>query len=149
MRDAPIIARLAKLIEDWPSRGFWVCRELLRRESQASNQKRIYRLYKLMRLNQRRAAKRRRPKRERLPLYVPRLPDSVWSADFMSDALVCGRRYRLFNVVDDFNREALHIEVDTSINSERLVRIFDRLRKQRGLPQILRKRPVSAPSPGS
>jgi putative transposase len=56
----------------------------------------------------------------------------------MGDALTGGRRYRLFNVVDDINREAPHIEVDTSINSERLIRIFDRLRKQRGLPQILR-----------
>ncbi len=52
-------------------------------------------VYKLMRLNLRRAAKRRQPQRERLPLYVPKLPDSVWSADFMSDALLCGRRYRL------------------------------------------------------
>lgn len=91
-----------------------------------------------MNLNLRRAAKRRLPKRERVPLYVPRLPDSVWSADFMSDALVCGRRYRLFNVVDDFNREALHIEVDTSITSERLIRVFARLHKERGLPQVLR-----------
>lgn len=138
VRDAPIIARLAKLIEDRPSRGFWMCRKLLRREGHAWNHKRIYRVYTLMRLNQRRAAKRRLPKRERLPLYVPRLPDSVWSADFMSDALICGRRYRLFNVVDDFNREALHIEADTSINSERLIRVFDQLRRQRGLPQILR-----------
>lgn len=138
VRDAPIIAELAKLVEDRPSRGFWKCRKLLRRQGHAWNHKRIYRVYRLMRLNLRRAAKRRLPKRERLPLYVPRLADSVWSADFMSDALICGKRYRLFNVVDDFNREALHIEVDTSINSERLIRIFDRLRKQRGLPQILR-----------
>ncbi len=73
-----------------------------------------------------------------MPLYIPRHLDTVWSADFMSDALSCGRRFRLFNVVDDFNREALHIEVDTSITSERLVRIFDRLRSQRRLPQVLR-----------
>ena len=50
---------------------------------------------------------------------MPRQPDSVWSADFVADALICGKRFRLFNVVDDFNREALHIEVDTSITSER------------------------------
>jgi putative transposase len=49
-----------------------------------------------MKLNLRRAAKHRLPKRERLPLYVPKLSDSVWSADFMIDALICGRRYRLF-----------------------------------------------------
>lgn len=95
-------------------------------------------MYKAMKLNLRRAAKRRLPKRERVPLYVPQLPDIVWSADFMSDALACGRRFRTFNVVDDFNREALHIEVDTSINSHRLVRVFEQLRKTQGLPQVLR-----------
>lgn len=62
----------------------------------------------------------------------------MWSADFMADALLCGKRFRLFNVVDDFNREALHIEVDTSITSERLVRVFERMRWERGLPQVLR-----------
>ena len=56
----------------------------------------------------------------------------------MSDALADGRRFRTFNVVDDFNREALHIEVDTSITSGRLVRIFERLQREHGLPQILR-----------
>lgn len=78
------------------------------------------------------------PKRERVPLYVPLLPDAVWSADFMADALACGRRFRTFNVVDDFNREALHIEVDTSISSTRLVRIFEQLKRDNGLPQVLR-----------
>jgi putative transposase len=91
-----------------------------------------------MKLNLRRAARRRLPKRERAPLYVPRLPDSVWSADFVSDALICGRRFRLFNIVDDFNREVVHIEADTSITSERLVRVFERLRQERGLPKVLR-----------
>ena len=100
--------------------------------------KRIYRVYKAMKLNLRRAAKRRLPNRERVPLYVPRHPDTVWSADFMSDALACGRRFRTFNVVDDFNREVLHIEVDTSITSVRLVRIFEQIRRDHGLPQVLR-----------
>ncbi len=138
VRDAEIIAALAALVENRPSRGFWMCRKHLRRQGRPWNHKRIYRVYKLMKLNLRRAAKRRLPKRERLPLYVPRLPDSVWSADFMSDALICGRRFRLFNVVDDFNREALHVEVDTSITSERLIRVFEHLRRTRGLPQVLR-----------
>ncbi|WP_258383168.1 IS3 family transposase [Xanthomonas citri] len=102
------------------------------------NPKRIYRVYKAMKLNLRRAAKRRLPKRERVPLYVPRLPDTVWSVDFMSDALACGRRFRTFNVVDDFNREALHIEVDTSINSQRLVRVFEQIKRDHGLPQVVR-----------
>jgi putative transposase len=138
VRDAEVIAALAQLVEARPSRGFWKCCSLLRRK-RTWNPKRIYRVYKAMRLNLRRAAKRRLPKRERVPLYVPKLPDSVWSADFMSDALACGRRFRTFNVVDDFNREALHIEIDTSITSTRLVRIFEQLRRDHGaLPQVLR-----------
>ena len=52
--------------------------------------------------------------------------------------MICGRRYRLFNVVDDFNREALHVEIDTSLTSERLIRVFEHLRQTRGLPQVLR-----------
>jgi len=62
---------------------------------------------------------------------VPHMPDTVWSADFMTDALYNSRSFRTFNVVDDFNREALHIEIDTSITSERLVRIFQRLQAER------------------
>jgi putative transposase len=139
VRDAELIAALARLVEDHPSRGFWKCCARLRRERPEWNSKRIYRVYKAMRLNLRRAARRRLPKRERVPLYVPQLPDKVWSADFMSDALACGRRLRTFNVVDDFNREALHIEVDTSITSARLVRIFEQLRRDHGsLSQVLR-----------
>lgn len=138
MRDADVIAALASLVEDRPSRGFWKCCKLLRRLRPDWNHKRIYRVYKAMKLNLRRAAKRRLPKRERVPLYVPLLPDMVWSADFMSDALACNRRFRTFNVVDDFNREALHIEVDTSITATRLVRIFEQLKHDHGLPQVLR-----------
>ena len=75
-----------------------------------------------MNLHLRRRARRRLPKRVRVPLYVPELPDVVWSADFMSDALYARKRFRTFNVIDDYNREALTIEVDTSLRGERLVR---------------------------
>jgi hypothetical protein len=61
--------------------------------------------------------------RERVALYLPRHPNTVWSADFRCDALNRGRRFRVFHIVDDFNLEAPHIEVDTSITSERLVGI--------------------------
>lgn len=138
MRDAEVIAALASLVEGRPNRGFWKCRKLLKRRGHPWNHKRIYRVYKQMNLHLRRAAKRRLPKRLRVPLYVPQLPDTVWSADFMSDTLASGRRFRTFNLVDDFNREALHIEIDTSITSPRLVRIFEQLRAERGLPQVLR-----------
>lgn len=138
VRDAELIGALGRLVEERPSRGFWKCRAFLRRSDPQWNHKRIYRVYKAMQLNLRRKARKRLPKRQRAALYVPRLPDTVWSVDFMSDALACGRRFRTFNVVDDFNREALHIEVDTSINSSRLVRIFEQLKHNHGLPQVIR-----------
>jgi putative transposase len=58
---------------------------------------------------------------------VPRLPNQVWSADFMSDALYTGSRFRTFNVIDDFNREVVAIEIDTPRTARRLIRVFKRL----------------------
>ncbi len=101
VRDAEIIVALAALVDARPSRGFWKCRKLLKRERHGWNHKRIYRVYKRMNLHLCCCAKRRLPKRLRVPLYVPELPNAVWPADFMSDALASGRRFRTFNVVDD------------------------------------------------
>ena len=69
-----------------------------------------------------------------MALSVPKRPNRVWSIDFMSDALACGRRFRTFNVIDDFNGQSVHIEVDTSINSARLVRVFEQIKRDHGLP---------------
>jgi len=73
-----------------------------------------------------------------MPLVAPAQPNRVWSADFMSDALYNGVRFRSFNVLDDFNREALTIEIDTSLPSQRLVRVFEQLKAERSLPDVLR-----------
>lgn len=56
----------------------------------------------------------------------------------MHDALVCGRRFRMFNVVDDFNREALSIEIDLNLPAQRVVRVLDRIAANRGYPAMLR-----------
>jgi putative transposase len=138
IRDAAVIAAIRKQVDKQSAWGFWQCYKQIRREGHGWNHKRVYRVYKLMKLHRRSKAKRRLPKREKAELYVPLAPDTVWSADFMSDALLCGKRFRLFNVVDDFNRELMHVEVDTSITSQRLIRIFEQLEREHGLPQILR-----------
>jgi putative transposase len=91
-----------------------------------------------MKFNHRRRVKRRVPTRERQPLVVPQRPNQVWSADFMIDGLYGGRRFRTFNVLDDFNREVLAIKIDTSITSRLLVRVFEQLEDERGLPEVLR-----------
>jgi putative transposase len=91
-----------------------------------------------MRLNLKRRAKRRLPERIKQPLLAPQLPYHVWSADFMCDTLYSGNRFRTFNVIDDFNRECLAVEIDTSITGKRLIRVFERLKSERGLPETLR-----------
>lgn len=64
--------------------------------------------------------------RVKQPLLAPQQPNQVWSADFMSDSLYAGNRFRTFNVIDDCNREILAIEIDTSITGPRLIRVFER-----------------------
>jgi len=69
---------------------------------------------------------------------VPQANNQVWSMDFMYDKLEDGRNLRLFNVIDDFNREALGIEVDFSLPSERVIRALKQIISWRGKPQVFR-----------
>ena len=78
------------------------------------------------------------PVRNPSPLATPEALNQSWSVDFMHDALVCGRRFRTFNVVDDFNREALSIEIDLNLPALRVVRVLDRIAANRGYPVMLR-----------
>ena len=61
------------------------------------------------------------------PLAVPETINEVWSMDFMHDQLSDGRSFRLFNVLDDFNREGLAIEVDLSLPSARVIRALEQV----------------------
>lgn len=71
-------------------------------------------------------------------LAIPDAPNEVWSIDFMSDALTDGRRFRLFNVIDDFNRESLSIDIDTSLPARRVIRSLERLVAERSIPKGIR-----------
>lgn len=137
-RDAEVIDGINKVIDKHPRWGFWKSFKALRRKGHRWNHKRVYRVYCELRLNQKRRARKRLPKRVKVPLIVPQQPNQVWSADFMSDTLYMGKRFRTFNVIDDFNREVLHVEIDTSLTAKRLIRVFERIRLDRGLPDVLR-----------
>jgi putative transposase len=130
-------ARLLVLAEERRRFGYRRLTVLLRREGWGVNPKRVYRLYRAEGLAVRRRKRKRIGAVERQPLAVPTGPNQRWSMDFISDALSVGRKFRSLNIVDDFNRECLASEVDTSITGTRVVRVLERLRDERGLPKIL------------
>lgn len=137
-RDQEVIDALLELAHQKPEMGFGKLFHSLRRRGHQWNHKRVYRIYCALRLNKRRKGKRRLPSRNPAPLAVSLKMNECWSADFMSDVLWQGRRFRTFNVVDDFNREGLAIEVDLNLPSERVVRVLERIAAWRGYPQKLR-----------
>jgi putative transposase len=89
-------------------------------------------------LNKRRRGKRRLPARLKQPLQQQTAINKSWSIDFMSDSLVNGRKFRTLNVIDDFNREVLAIEVDTSISAKRVIRTLEQVIEWRGKPRNIR-----------
>lgn len=105
---------------------------LLRREGVLVNHKRVYRLYREEGLSVRRTGRKRVAREARLPLFANVRPNQRWCLDFVSDALAWGRRIRLLCVIDAFTREALAIEVDTSLPGTRVVQVLERLVHNQG-----------------
>ena len=138
MRDEPVTVALQAVAERYSRYGFPKLFQVLRRQGHPWNHKRIHRIYCLMKLNFRRMSKQRLPLRNPSPLATPEVLNQSWSLDFMHDALACGRRFRTFNVVDDFNREVLSIEIDLNLPALRMVRVLDRSAANRGYPVMLR-----------
>ena len=95
-------------------------------------------MYRALALHLKRKPKKRLPARFAQTLVVPAQRNETWSLDFMSDSLSNGRTFRTLNVIDDYNREALWIEVDTSLPAERVVRVLEQLLHWRGKPTSLR-----------
>jgi putative transposase len=130
---------LQKLAHENKSWGFGLCFLYLRNvKGYHWNHKRVYRIYRELELNLRIKPKRRIVRERPQPLSVPKKINECWSMDFMYDQLVDGRSVRLFNVLDDCNREALGIEVDFSLPSERVIRTLDRIIEWRGKPEAIR-----------
>ncbi len=136
--DAPVIDAVSKHVTDNPGHGFGLLYDSFRADRQPWGKSWLWRVYKQLRLNLPRRGKRRLPARIAQPLDIPERPNETWSADFMADALWSGRRFRTFNVIDDFNREALRIEIDTSLPSARVIRALNELIELRGKPRRLR-----------
>jgi putative transposase len=132
--DLALRSRLRALAERYPRYGYPTLHDMLRAEGLVRNPKRTYRVYREEGL-QVRTKRRKKIIRPRVPLSVPSTVNERWSVDFVSDQLANGRRFRVFNVVDDFSRECIMQIVDFSIGGERLVRELDRLAESRPLPK--------------
>jgi putative transposase len=134
-------------IADWLMRlttthrawGFGLCFLYLRNlKGFAWNHKRVYRIYRELELNLRIKPRKRLKRDKPDALAVPEAPNQTWSMDFMADQLADGRRFRTLNVLDDFNREGLGIEVDFSLPAARVVRTLDQIIEWRGRPAAIR-----------
>ncbi len=138
-RESPalLVARMRELASERPRFGYRRLHVLLRREGITVNHKRVYRLYRAEGLAVRQKHRKRLASAQRTVLPPPAAPNERWSMDFVSDQLVNGTRLRAFNVVDDFTRECLAIEVDTSIPGLRATRVLERIGETRPLPKYL------------
>ena len=136
--DTEIITALEEMVTKHPSIGFGQSFNRLRLQGFTWNHKKVYRVYTQMKLNIRRRAKKRLPARVKQALFQPTSVNQVWSIDFMSDSLWDGRKYRLLNIIDDFNREVLAVEVDTSLPASRVIRTLEQIGLYRNLPQMIR-----------
>jgi putative transposase len=146
-RYIPELSNENQIIADWLLRlteankqwGFGLCFLYLRNvKGFGWNHKRVYRIYRELELNLR-IKPRKRIKRDKPDaLSEPIAKNQVWSMDFMSDSLADGRSLRTFNVIDDYNREGLAIDVDLSMPSARVIRSLEQIIEWRGKPAAIR-----------
>ena len=135
-RIADWLTRLTYNQKNW---GFKLCFFHLRNvKGFGWNHKRVYRIYRELELNLRIKPKKRIMRKKPVPLAVPNKINQCWSMDFMHHRLTDGRPLRLFNVIDDHNREGLCIDVDFSLPAMRVIRALTQIIEWRGKPSVLR-----------
>jgi len=141
--EAALRARLRELAGERPRFGYRRLHRLLRREKEHGvvkwmvNHKRVYRLYREEGLAMHlRKGKRFRAK-TRMPLVLPTRANQMWTMDFTRDSLASGRKFRTLNLMDGYTREALWIEIDTSLPGLRVVQVLERVAQERSLPEVI------------
>jgi len=105
-----------------------------------ANRKRIHRLWREegLRVPYRKRKKPLRGIGQAVGAMCPIRPNVVWALDFQFDQTADGRQLKLLNVIDEYSRECLAIDVDRSINADDVVRCLERLAGQRGAPVYVR-----------
>jgi putative transposase len=134
--DQAVRLRLKEVAEQRRRFGCHRVHVILKREGLVINHKRTERIYREEGLSLR-LKKRKKTAMIRVKLPEPERVNQRWSMDFVSDSLCTGRRFRVLAILDDFSRECLIIEVDTSIGGTRVVSVLERLAELRGLPEVI------------
>lgn len=141
--EAALRSRLLELAEERPRFGYRRLHRMLRREKENGtakwmvNHKRVYRLYREEGLAMRRRKGKRFRSEARVPMVLPTGANQMWTMDFTRDSLASGRKFRTLNLMDGYTREALWIEVDTSLPGLRVVQVLERVAQERGLPEAI------------
>ncbi len=136
--DEPVRDVLRRVTETHLRWGFGTSYSWMRNHGHADNHKRVHRIYCEMGLNLRIKPKKRLPSRNPEPLAEPQQSNDIWSMDFMCDSLDDGRTFRTLNIIDDYNREILAVEIGHSLPASRVTRVLERLVKDRGVPRCIR-----------
>lgn len=132
-----LVKALLKLAADRPRYGYRFLHRKLRQQGFRYNHKRIQRLYREHDLAMRVRRRRRFASSPRVQPSRPTASGQQWAMDFVSDHLTSGRRFRTLNVVDEFDRRAPGILVETSISGERVARFLDEIAASSGLPKTI------------
>ena len=136
--DSETEAKLLELAEKYTTRGMDYYFGKIRMQGLIWNRKRVRRVYNKLNLKLRRKHRKRINRLYSEALVQPILPNITWSMDFMSDSLEDGRKVRILNVIDDYNRECLAIEVGVSISSDRVIRVLEWIIEIKGKPESIR-----------
>jgi putative transposase len=133
----PIRKRLKELAQTRRRFGCPRLHVMLRREGFMINHKKTERLYRQEGLILRIRRRKKMSSHLRTDIPRPSYPNHVWSMDFMRDNLATGRSLKVLSVVDEYSRKCFRIEVDTSINGVRVVRVLTEIAQTEGLPEII------------
>jgi putative transposase len=135
--DGMLRSRLREMAEHRRRFGCARLHVILKREGLVINHKKTERTYREECLSLRLRKRKKKVAMIRVKLPEPERADQRWSMDFVSDCTCTGRRFRALVIIDDFSRECLAIEVDTSIGGTRVVSVLERLSETRGLSEVI------------
>lgn len=137
--DVALATRILELARSKKRWGAPLIHGVVRREGLVQNHKRTERIYyRVLKLSLRRRPRKKFRSAPRVPLPAPVRANQCWTMDFVHDMLSNGRKFKNLNVVDEYTRECLAIETDTSIGGIRVVRVLEMLCDLRGRPEAIR-----------